>query len=286
MTPATLVFIGITYLLAIAIGLAVGFTGGHQSRLVGLGYAAMFIPAVALLVVRFALKEDLRIRWTRFPLNYVPLAVLLIPVLLHAVMLPVTAAFEGGLPWQDWLTPQADGLYHTPPQRGWGALTAGGLALRIAFNAIAGLIVVSILAFFEEVGWRAWLLPRLAERMGGRRAIVVVAVLWALWHLPFALSGIYFDFPTVQKALLATLTLTLGNIAFGLVIGWLWVRTESVWIVSLAHGAVNNWGQYAFKYTRDFVMIDDTLVLAAGVLAVFVVGLFLVARINGRPLQV
>jgi hypothetical protein len=39
-------------------------------------------------------------------------------------MLPVSALQEGSLPWQDWLTPGQDGLYHSPADRGWGALTA------------------------------------------------------------------------------------------------------------------------------------------------------------------
>lgn len=276
MTRATLAFVGITYTLAIAIGLAVGLTGGHQSRFVGLGYAAMLVPAVAVVIVRSATGKGLRINWSRFPVKYVPLAVLLIPAVLHAVMLPVTAHFEGGLPWQDWLKPQADGLYHTPAERGWGALTFGELAIRIAMNAVVGLAAVSMLALFEEIGWRAWLLPRFAERMGNRRAIILVALIFGLWHLPFVLAGIYFEFQTAQKALLAAVTVPMGSFAFGLIIGWLWVRTESIWIVSLAHGAVNNWGQYAFKYMRNLVAVDDTLVLAAGVLAVLALGLFLV----------
>lgn len=34
-------------------------------------------------------------------------------------------------------------------------------------------------------------------------------------------------------------------------IGRLWVRTESLWIAALTHGALNNWGQYAFKFMDD-----------------------------------
>jgi len=48
-----------------------------------------------------------------------------------------------------------------------------------------------------------------------------------------------------------------------LVIGWLWLKTESIWIVSLAHGALNNWGQYAFKYMQ-FVQAPDLIVVSAG----------------------
>jgi membrane protease YdiL (CAAX protease family) len=121
------------------------------------------------------------------------------------------------------------------------------------------------------------LLPRLVERIGAWRAIVAVAGIWGLWHIPFVLSGVYSGFQTLPQALAAAVTVPLGNMAFGIVIGWLWVRTESIWIVTLAHGAVNNWGQYAFKYMRDFAVVNDMLVLAAGVLAMLVVGSVLLA---------
>ncbi|MFL6417386.1 MAG: hypothetical protein ACJ74Y_17160 [Bryobacteraceae bacterium] len=35
------------------------------------------------------------------------------------------------------------------------------------------------------------MLPRLVCRMGARRAVVVTAIVWALWHVPFELSGIH-----------------------------------------------------------------------------------------------
>jgi membrane protease YdiL (CAAX protease family) len=64
-----------------------------------------------------------------------------------------------------------------------------------------------------------------------------------------------------------------------LIIGWLWLRTKSIWLVTLAHGALNNWGQYAFKYMKDSVTPDavssDLAVLRAGLVALLVVGVFL-----------
>lgn len=123
MNRAILVFIVITYALSIALALAVGLTGGDDSRFARLGPIAMLFPAIVVLVVRLAMKEKVpSIGWRRFPLKYVPFALLLMPAVMHAVMLPLTAALEGGLPWQDWLTPQADGLYHTVESRGWGTL--------------------------------------------------------------------------------------------------------------------------------------------------------------------
>jgi hypothetical protein len=48
-------------------------------------------------------------------------------------------------------------------------------------------------------------------------------------------------------------------------------------MVVLAHGALNNWGQYAFKYMRGFGE-HEVMVLGAGNLALLLLGGFLVAR--------
>jgi membrane protease YdiL (CAAX protease family) len=268
-------FVGIAYALAITLSLVVGLTGGYESPLVGLRFLSMFIPAVAVLIVSASMNEDLQVDWNRLPLKYMPLALLLLPVVIHAAMLPVTAAYEGRLPWEAWLTPQSDGLYHTPSQRGWGALTFGGLVSRIFLNAVVGVAIVSILAFFEEIGWRAWLLPRLVERVGSRFAVMVTSVIWAVWHIAFGLSGIQ-HIDGVSPVALA-LTLPFGIFAAGLVIGWLWLKTESIWIVSMAHGALNNWGQYALKYMQ-FVRAPDSVVGGAGVIAVLILGTLLLTR--------
>jgi membrane protease YdiL (CAAX protease family) len=169
---------------------------------------------------------------------------------------------------------RADNLYHTPDELGWGALTFGELATRIAANAIVGLVLVSILACFEEIGWRAWLLHRLMDRIGVRGAVIASSAIWALWHVPFALAGIQ-HLDGVSPATTALL-MPIGIVASGLILGWLWVRTRSFWIVALAHGALNDWGQYAFKYMHDFRVRDQIIVLAAGSLALLVTGSLLV----------
>jgi membrane protease YdiL (CAAX protease family) len=277
-------FIAIAYALAIALSLFIGLTGGVHSRFIGWAYTSMLLPAIAVWLVYLMTKEGPRICWECFPLRYLPVALFLMPGILHAVMLPLMASFAGGLHWQDWLTPQPDGLYHTPALRGWGALTTAGLISHIALNAVAGLAIISFLAFFEEIGWRAWLLPRLTDRMGARPAVVATAVIWALWHVPFDLSGIL-HIEGVAPAKLA-LMLAFGTTSAGLILGWLWLRTESIWLVSLAHGALNNWGQYAFKYLKQSVASDrELIVLAAGSSAVLIAGVLLLSTSQNRAPQ-
>lgn len=264
----------VAFCLSVSLALIVGLTGGYRSPLIGLQFLAMGIPALAVAIVRPWYGPSLA-DWRRLPWQYVPLALLLLPVVMHLAMLPVIVAFEGHLPWQDWLVPQADGLIHSSAERAWGVMTTGGLLRRVAVNAVVGVTIVSALAVFEEVGWRAWLLPRLSQRMSAARAVVLTSVIWAAWHVPLQLSGVQ-HIDGVSPAMLAV-TMPVGIFATGLVIGWLWLRTESIWIVSIAHGALNNWGQYVLKYMR-FVAAPDSVVAAAGFLAVLTVGTVLLWR--------
>lgn len=271
---AIIAYIGIAYTLSIALSLLIGLTGGHDSRFFGFAYLSMLLPAVTVGIVFLALKEPPLIIWDRFPLRYLPTALFLMPAVLHSTMLPTMAFTESGLQWQDWLTPQSDGLYHSPPSRGWGVLTMQGLIGHIALNAFVGLAIVSFMAVFEEIGWRAWLLQRLKDRLGARRAVVVVAIIWALWHVPFGLSGIlHIDGVSPTEVALAVPP---GTMAAGLILGWLWLRTESVWLTAIAHGALNNWGQYAFKYMKDSGSPKvDIIVLSSGSLAILILGTLL-----------
>jgi membrane protease YdiL (CAAX protease family) len=226
---AILVFVISCYGMAILLSLVIGFTGGHEGPLIRLAYLSMVLPAAGVVLVSATRNEPPRVHWTSFPMRYFPIALFLIPSVLHAVMLPVMAQLGGGVRRQDWLTPEADGLYHVPASRGWGAPTMQGLVAHILMNAIAGLLMVSLLALLEEIGWRAWLLPRLADRIGAHWGVMLTSAIWALWHVPFQLSGIQ-HIHGVSPIMLA----------LSMPLGWLWLRTESIWLVAIGHGASNN----------------------------------------------
>jgi membrane protease YdiL (CAAX protease family) len=274
MSRAVVTFIVVVYAVSVALSLLVGLTGGHESAFAGIGFGVMVLPTIAAILVQSMGKGTLQIDWRRFPVSFLPPALLLIPVTLHAGMLAVMTA-AGPLPWAPWLTPAADGRYHSPDSQGWGVLTAQGLIARMILNAVMGIVVVSALALFEEIGWRGWLLPQFMRRMSARRAIVATAMVWAWWHVPFGLSGIQ-HIDGVSPLRVAMLV-PFGTVAAGLVIGWLWVRTESIWIAAIAHGALNNWGQYAFKFMDEFTVPDQTVVLAGGFVALYCLGTALLA---------
>jgi membrane protease YdiL (CAAX protease family) len=117
--------------------------------------------------------------------------------------------------------------------------------------------------------------------MSAQGAVVATAVIRGFWHVPFQLSGIQ-HIDGISPVRLA-LTFSFGIMVTGLIIGWLWRRTESIWIVSMAHGALNSLGQYTFKFMKDSVNpSSDVIAGAAGSAAMLAVGNLLLWRFSPR----
>jgi membrane protease YdiL (CAAX protease family) len=92
----------------------------------------------------------------------------------------------------------------------------------------------------EEIGWRGFALPRLAERFGLPIASILLGVIWALWHLP-----LFFIVGTSTTGQSFPVYLV-GVTALSVALAWMHWRTRgSLLLVMLMHAAVNN--------TRDLV---------------------------------
>ncbi len=64
-----------------------------------------------------------------------------------------------------------------------------GLRLFAAYGALMFLRNLFFTAYFEEPGWRGFLLPRLQRRFSPLLASLFVWLPWALWHAPLDFSG-------------------------------------------------------------------------------------------------
>jgi membrane protease YdiL (CAAX protease family) len=121
---------------------------------------------------------------------------------------------------------------------------------------------------FEEVGWRGFLLPEEQRRHTPLAATVLVAIVWATWHLPLLITE-----PTGQRP---PLPFVLWLMAQAVALTWIYnISASSVLLPILFHAAVNVSarllleplvGQDGFL-TVWWLMTTAYLLVAAGLIA-------------------
>ncbi|MDP4091853.1 MAG: type II CAAX endopeptidase family protein [Bacillota bacterium] len=89
--------------------------------------------------------------------------------------------------------------------------------------------------FGEEYGWRVYLQDRLTQIFGLRKGILLIGVIWGLWHAPIVAIG--HGYP--GHPVLGVIAMILSCITFGIILGYSIWKTGSVWISVILH-LVNN----------------------------------------------
>ncbi|GAA1693335.1 CPBP family intramembrane metalloprotease [Nonomuraea maheshkhaliensis] len=107
--------------------------------------------------------------------------------------------------------------------------------VQILIACVAGPVLNAIPALGEEWGWRGWLAPRLTATNGVFAGLLMSGAIWGLWHAPLTLLG--YNYPRLGSwaALVFIGFCTLA----GVLLGWLRLRTGSVWPAVVAHGSLN-----------------------------------------------
>jgi membrane protease YdiL (CAAX protease family) len=154
------------------------------------------------------------------------------------------------------------------------AATPSGVALPpigvlVAIQLLAlpvGAVVNSVLAFGEELGWRGWLQTALLP-LGPWPAVLLTGAIWGVWHAPIILLGYNFGRADVTGVLF----MVGGCLAWGVLLGWLRIRSTSLWPAVIAHGSLNAAGGLVLILAAAGQTPDLALVGALGVVAWLVV---------------
>jgi membrane protease YdiL (CAAX protease family) len=109
---------------------------------------------------------------------------------------------------------------------------------RGVFNLTVTIIIFAVVFLGEEIGWRGYLLFRVAELTSGRRAAVLTGAFHAIFHLPLLLLTTTYQSEGKRWIVvpIVMITLTLAGVWYG----WLRLWSGSIWPVALSHSAFNN----------------------------------------------
>ena len=111
------------------------------------------------------------------------------------------------------------------------------------FSATIGVIVSSVSALGEEIGWRGFLVPELAKVTTFTKTSLISGVIWASWHYPLILFADYRG-GTTSWYELSCFTLMIVGVSFPL--AWLRLKSNSVWTAVLLHASHNLYVQGVF----------------------------------------
>jgi membrane protease YdiL (CAAX protease family) len=126
-------------------------------------------------------------------------------------------------------------------------ISGEGFPLSFGFETIPewifGILMSSVLAFGEELGWRGFLLPRMTAAWNVIIAVIASGIIWGVWHMPLMVSGLYQSGTVMGYQLtfflFETVILT-GILAF------LRLKSDSLWPAVILHGTHNFLDQAVF----------------------------------------
>ena len=239
------IFVATAYVPSIVVALVIFFNGGlvSESRttltplardLLGL---LMFAPALANVITRAItgegfsntlLRPNLRRGW---------------PLYLAALFLPAVANLVGGAIYY-LLFPSRFDPSMTYAREELGMIARGGatdlapfIIIQTTYAIVASLPTIYV-SFGEEFGWRAYLQQKLMP-LGPRKAMLLVGVVWAVWHWPAIFQGQHYLFGYWGEPVVGPLLWVWSLLPVSVLYGWLTLRSGSVWPAAVAHGVHN-----------------------------------------------
>jgi uncharacterized protein len=210
-----IVFLCSTYAIAVVIALALPHAGTITPMLSIAAPVLGFAITMAVAVPRGQRRAILR------GVGFHPrrgrglLIAVLGPILIGTLSFSIAAAF---------------GVVRFP---GLGAGVVSGL-----LNILVGTVVSTFVFLGEEIGWRGYLLFRLAQVTPPRVAAVLTGAFHAIFHLPLLLLTTTYQSAGQRWIIvpMVMITITLAGVWYG----WLRLSSGSIWPVCLSHSAFNN----------------------------------------------
>ena len=106
----------------------------------------------------------------------------------------------------------------------------------ILLNLIIAIMINSVFAIFEEIGWRGYLLPHFGAP-GSFGAALLVGFLHGVWHLPLMLMTTAYN--SAGNRLITVPIFLAVLTGAGVIYAYLRWTSGSIWPVIIAHGTFN-----------------------------------------------
>lgn len=185
--------------------------------------------------------------------GWYPVALMWCPGIAALITTLIYRKSLGGLGWGWGRTRYQLSAYLLPIGYGlvvYGAvwlLGLGGIGETFSTNWLSWILFGTLLNCFaalgEEIGWRGFLVKRLAGVTSFTKLSLISGSIWALWHMPLILFA---DYNAGGPGWYSLLSFAVAVIAISFVYAWLRLKSGSVWTAMFLHASHNFWIQGFF----------------------------------------
>ena len=121
-----------------------------------------------------------------------------------------------------------------------------------AFCVFIGLYLATFIVawpkyFGEEYGWRFYLQDRMFALVGSTRGVVLIGIIWGLWHLPLNLMGLNF----AENLVLGNIVYIAYTIVVGIIFSYAVLKTGSIWLAVLLHAITDSLVVTGYPYIAN-----------------------------------
>lgn len=221
-------------------------TGMPAVATVAIG-GAMFFPALGVVLTRLVTGEGFKnlhikplpwrqsLRWFAFAW-FVPAVLIALGAVVYFCLFP--GDFDPSCLGVQGLLDTSAALSGATPEI---PVTAAQLVwIQIAIGAFLGPALNIFTTFGEEWGWRGYLVPELAKRMGIVPNMLVSGAIWGLWHAPITALGHNYELGYAGYPWTGILAMMALCVCFGILLTFVTVKTGSCLAAAVSHGAINS----------------------------------------------
>lgn len=214
----------------------------------------MFMPFLGVLIARIPLKGMGWVPHLKNKIRYVFFA-LWMPALLSIVGGVLFFAFFPDAYDSEFLTlrgilEEAGALQQLEAQ----GLTMPMYLLISTIQALTyGPFINMFVALGEEVGWRGAMYPYLKEKFGVTKGRIVGGTIWGAWHWPIMIfAGYEYGKEYIGAPVLGPIVFCISTVMMGILFDYVYEKTETIWLPSLMHGAVNAFTIFAYLSKPEY----------------------------------
>ncbi len=270
----------------------VGITGAFRGQTMlyqGVIAVSMYMPLLAVVIANKGIGRaqtgiewgwHWKKNWKRFLIAwFLPAATTILGAVLYFLILPEKFDMNCGALTQ---TLEASGVMVDAEGKVQG-IPLGMLGIIQLISAVTyGPLVNTFVAVGEEAGWRGYMTPALSKWMGKGSGLVLSGIIWAVWHAPvIVFAGYEYGRGYAGEPVLGVLMMCGFTTALGIILSYFYEKSQSIWVPSLIHGAINAVAGLPLFYMKEMpqhYLLGPTLAGLIGGIPLFVLGIVLFVR--------